>query len=47
MYELCCIGHITLDKIEKLNKYNEIYAELDGKKGILNLDSGNSFEIKE
>lgn len=39
--------YITLDKIEKLNKYNEIYAELDGKKGILNLDSGNSFEIKE
>ena len=36
-----------LDKIVKLNKYNEIYAELDGKKGILNLDSGNSFEIKE
>jgi len=38
--------YITLDKIDKLNKYNEIYKELDGKKGILNLDSGNSFEIR-
>lgn len=39
--------YISLDKIDKLNKYNEIYIELNGKKGILNLDSGNSFEIKE
>lgn len=39
--------YITLDKITKLNKYDEIYKELEGKKGILNLDSGNSFEIKE
>lgn len=39
--------YVNLDKIGKLNKYNEIYDELDGKKGILNLDSGNSFEIKE
>ena len=28
--------YITLDKIEKLNKYNEIYAELDGKKIWIN-----------
>ncbi len=39
--------YITLDKIEKLNKYDDIYKELENKKGILNLDSGNSFEIKE
>jgi len=39
--------YITLTKIENLNKYNEIVKELDGKKGILYLDSGNHFEIKD
>lgn len=38
---------VTLSKIKNLNKYNEIYDELDGKKGIIYLDSGNYVEIKE
>ena len=39
--------YITLTKTENLNKYNEIKKELEGKNGILYLDSGNYFEIKE
>ncbi|MBP5684446.1 MAG: FtsQ-type POTRA domain-containing protein [Bacilli bacterium] len=39
--------YITLTKIDNLNNYNEIVKELDGKKGILYLDSGNHFEIKD
>ena len=38
--------HITLSKIEKINKYNSIVSELDGKKGIIYLDSGDYLEIK-
>ena len=36
--------YITLDKIELVNSYNEIYPTLDGKKGTLYLDSGNHFQ---
>lgn len=39
--------YITLSKIENLNKYFEIVKQLEGHKGILYLDSGNYFEIKE
>lgn len=39
--------YVTITKLENLNKYNEIKKELEGKKGILYLDSGNYFEIKE
>lgn len=39
--------YVTIPKLENLNKYNEIKKELEGKKGILYLDSGNYFEIKE
>lgn len=39
--------YITLTKIEVLNSYNEITKSLEGKKGILYLDSGNHFEIIE
>lgn len=39
--------YITLSRIEYLNKYNELSKELNGKKGILYLDSGNYFEIKD
>ncbi len=39
--------YITLSKIDLINSYNEIYPTLDGKKGILYLDSGNHFEIKK
>lgn len=38
--------HITLNKIEKINKYNSIVNELEGKKGIIYLDSGDYLEIK-
>lgn len=38
--------YITLSKIEKLNKYNSIVQKLDGKKGIIYLDSGDYVEIK-
>ena len=39
--------YITLSKIELINSYNEIYPTLDNHKGILHLDSGNHFEIKD
>lgn len=40
------IVHITLTKIEKLNKYNKIKDALEGKRGIIYLDSGNYVELK-
>lgn len=39
--------YITLNKIEKINKYNSIYSNMDGKKGIIYLDSGDYIEVKE
>ena len=39
--------YITLSKIELINNYNEIYPTLGSNKGILYLDSGNHFQIKE
>ena len=41
------IVYITLSKTKELNKYNEIKKQLGTHKGILYLDSGNYFEIKE
>ena len=38
--------YITLTKINKINKYNSILKELDNKKGIIYLDSGDYVEIK-
>lgn len=39
--------YTTLTKFDSLDYYNEIYPTLEGKKGILYLDSGNHFvEIK-
>lgn len=38
--------HITLSKIDKVNKYNSIVGELENKKGIIYLDSGDYVEIK-
>ena len=38
--------YITLSRISLINSYNEIYPTLENKKGILYLDSGNHFEIK-
>ncbi len=39
--------YITLNKITKLNTYNSIVDQLEGKHGIIYLDSGDYFEIKE
>ena len=39
--------YITLSKITKINKYNEIYSSMYNKKGIIYLDSGDYVEIKE
>lgn len=39
--------YITLTKIKELNNYTKIKKQLGNKKGILYLDSGNYFEVKE
>ena len=39
--------YITVLRTNLLNKYVDIVTKLDNKKGILYLDSGNYFEIKE
>ena len=39
--------YITLEKIEKMNKYLDIIKSFNNKKGILYLDSGEYFEVKE
>lgn len=39
--------YVTLTKFKKINYYDEILADVSCKRGILNLDSGNHFEIKE
>lgn len=37
--------YVTLIKIEEINYYLKILPTLDDKKGVLNLDYGNNFEI--
>lgn len=37
--------YLTLTKFRQINYYEEVYSKLDGKKGILYLDSGNHFQI--
>lgn len=39
--------YLTLSKFEVINTYNDIVPTLEGKKGILYLDSGNHFQIKK
>ena len=39
--------YITLYKFDNLNKYLDIIVNFENKRGILYLDSGNYFEIKE
>lgn len=39
--------YLTLTKFDSLDYYNEVYATLGNKKGILYLDSGNHFKIME
>ena len=38
---------VTVSKLNNMNKYNEIVTKLNGKNGILYLDSGNYFKIME
>ena len=37
--------YLTLTKFKQINYYEEVLDKLDGKKGILYLDSGNHFQI--
>jgi cell division septal protein FtsQ len=39
--------YLTLTKFKQINYYEEVLDQLDGKKGILYLDSGNHFKIME
>ena len=39
--------YLTLTKFEMINYYNEVLGELEGRRGILYLDSGNHFKIME
>ncbi len=39
--------YTTISKLDKLNKYESIVTKLNGKRGILYLDSGNYLEVKE
>lgn len=41
------VVYITLNKIKEFNDYNKIKDQLGSHKGVLYLDSGNYFEIKE
>lgn len=39
--------YLTLTKFRMIKYYNEVLEQLEGRKGILYLDSGNHFQIKE
>ena len=39
--------YLTLTKFKMINHYNEVLKQLDNHKGILYLDNGNHFQIKE
>ncbi len=39
--------YATISKLDKLNKYESIVTKLNGKRGILYLDSGNYLEVKD
>ena len=39
--------YLTLTKFKMINHYNEVLEQLDSHKGILYLDNGNHFQIKE
>ena len=39
--------YLTLTKFKQINYYEEVLKKLEGKKGILYLDSGNHFQIME
>ena len=39
--------YLTLTKFKQINYYEEVLKKLNGKKGVLYLDSGNHFQIME
>lgn len=39
--------YLTLTKFKQIEYYNDVLGQLEGRKGILYLDSGNHFQIKE
>ena len=39
--------YLTLTKFKMINHYNDVLKQLEGHKGILYLDNGNHFQIKE
>lgn len=39
--------YLTITKFERLNYYNDVLPQLDGRKGYLYLDSGNHFQIMQ
>lgn len=39
--------YLTLTKFKAINYYNDVLSQLENKKGILYLDSGNHFQVKE
>ena len=39
--------YLTLTKFDMINYYNDVLSQLENKKGILYLDSGNHFQIME
>lgn len=39
--------YLTLTKFEMINYYNDVLPQLEGRRGILYLDSGNHFKIME
>lgn len=39
--------YLTLTKFNMINYYNDVLSQLEDRKGILYLDNGNHFEIKE
>ncbi len=39
--------YLTLTKFKMINQYNNVLSQLENHKGILYLDSGNHFQIKE
>ncbi len=39
--------YLTLTKFKMINHYNEVYKQLENHKGVLYLDNGNHFQIKE
>ena len=39
--------YLTLTKFKMINYYNTVLEQLENRKGVLYLDNGNHFQIKE